>query len=151
MYGVLNNEEAMDSASIDCALDNVFLSEQRLFKQGYNDGLNDGRVSGCNNGFQLGIKNGATINKELGFYKGFITTWMALLDVADVSQLSSVHKTRSSLLMLIQMIDSVPRCEPQHKELHTHLANIRAKFRQICSLLNLSPSFDVGTVHGMSF
>jgi hypothetical protein len=37
----------------------------RLVGQGYDEGLTDGNVSGHQKGFELGISNGAVLNKEV--------------------------------------------------------------------------------------
>jgi hypothetical protein len=44
---------------------------------------------------------------------------------------SSAEKTKKNLLMLSNMIEQFPRNEPRNFDLHQHLANIRAKFRQV--------------------
>jgi flagellar biosynthesis/type III secretory pathway protein FliH len=128
----------------------------RIAKQGFQEGVIAGKVAGYEKGFVLGNKNGSTVNRELGCYSGFSLMWLMLLSnwsdtYSSYLNVSTANKARIVLQTLTEMINHFPRDDPHNETLQHQLANIRAKFKQVCSLLNVNPTFDVDATAGISF
>jgi len=52
---------------------------------------------------------------------------------------------------LKKMIVALPVNDPTNEELFDNLEKIRAKFRQVCSLLGVSTAYHGGGISGLSF
>ena len=96
-------------------------------KQGYQDGFNEGKLKGWNQGKQTGWTQGKLIGNEVGFYKGFVQTWLVCFKEKKVS---------AKLEALSKLLDQ--DWSDTTKDLTVKLQQIRAKFKQICSMLNVN-------------
>ena len=64
----------MSQKSISC-------SNSRFYDEGFKDGTQHGRLHGLIEGRALGKEKGFEMWEEVGFYLGFATAWMALLQM----------------------------------------------------------------------
>ncbi|XP_077622644.1 protein LTO1 homolog [Crocuta crocuta] len=100
-------------------------------------------------GRQYGTLHGAKIGSEIGCYQGFAFAWRCLLRGCATEKDSKKMKALESL---IGMIQKFPYDDPTYDRLHEDLDRIRAKFRQLCSLLNVQPDFKISVEgSGLSF
>ncbi|XP_051885303.1 protein LTO1 homolog isoform X3 [Pristis pectinata] len=120
----------------------------RFRGKGYEEGFIEGGELGETEGRRYGLANGAKIGSEVSFYKGFAITWKCLLQNNQDVKNSKRLKTLNSML---EMIHSFPYEDPTNDKLQEDLEKIRAKFKQICSLLNIQPTFHKEKAAGMSF
>ncbi|XP_055987934.1 protein LTO1 homolog isoform X2 [Sorex fumeus] len=128
--------------------DAIVMAEERFHGDGYREGFEDGSSLGLTEGRRHGAMQGARIGSEIGCYRGFACAWRYLLD----SGASEKDRKRKALEALEAMIQSFPYGDPTHETLHEDLDRIRGKFRQLCSLLNVQPDFNIRTEgSGLSF
>ncbi|XP_038662002.1 protein LTO1 homolog, partial [Scyliorhinus canicula] len=125
------------------------LPDDRFRGKGYQEGFTEGGHLGETEGRRYGLANGAKIGSEVSFYKGFAFTWKCLLQKNQDAQKSS--KRLKALNTLLEMVQRFPYEDPTYDKLQEDLEKMRAKFKQICSLLNVQPAFQNATAAGMSF
>lgn len=108
---------------------------QRKYRQlGFKRGYSLGEETGWREGYAYGVKKGATIAAEIGFYQGFVYAWINLLEKEDTHKKKKVTVLRD----LLNMTKEFPKTNVGSNE--EKLSRIRAKFKQINSLLNLDIS-----------
>ncbi|CAH3019501.1 unnamed protein product [Porites evermanni] len=133
---------------IDDAFDAAVFLEERFYEKGYQEGFHDGKIKGLQDGRQLGLLKGCEIGGEVGFYLGFVSLWL------EIQLESPDAKPRCVKLLetVKDMLLSFPINDPTNEEMFAKLEKIRAKFRQVCSLLGVSVEYHGGgNVSGMSF
>lgn len=116
----------------------IFMADDRHHVQGYQEGFEEGKRQGWYEGQNHGRIHGAKLSAEVSFYHGFATTWKNLL------QQDTQSKTRKQLKLLetlTGLIQTFPLEDPQHRNLEENMEQIRAKFRQVCSVLHISTDF----------
>jgi len=140
-----------ESNDLNDAFDSIVMVEDRFRLHGFNDGFREGHEAGKDEGFQLGSEQGAKIGMEIGFYSGFVSTWMKLLSEESIrNQLHLSDKAVLSVEKFSKLLDSFS--VDHHKTLDAQdMNNLRAKFKQVASLLNMSPSIDNSLSKWMSF
>lgn len=99
-------------------------------------------------GRRYGLANGAKLGSEVSFYKGFTITWKSLLQNNPDTKNSKRLKVLNSML---EMVHSFPYDDPTNDRLQEDLEKMRAKFKQICSLLNIQPTLHKEKAAAMSF
>ncbi|KAK7107107.1 hypothetical protein V1264_015082 [Littorina saxatilis] len=132
----------------DDFLEAIFMNENRCQDEGFLEGQADGRRKGLQEGFHLGCQKGCEIGTEIGFYLGFSQT--IKLNLLD----SSKNKDRvlKAVNNLNELIGSFPLTEAQHPSLQEQIQAVRAKFKQVTSLLGIQTQFSPGgVVQGASF
>ncbi|KAG5270725.1 hypothetical protein AALO_G00195840 [Alosa alosa] len=127
----------MDNVGDDL-FETIFMADDRHHIQGYHEGFDEGKQQGWHEGQNHGRIHGAKLSAEVSFYSGFAVTWKYLLQ-NDMN--SKARKQLKLLEMLTGLIQTFPLEDPQHKNLQENMEQIRAKFRQVCSLLHISTDF----------
>ncbi|XP_068169325.1 protein LTO1 homolog [Antennarius striatus] len=130
--------------------DSIFMSAERFRGEGYREGFERGTNRGLQDGRRHGASHGAKLSTEISFYYGFGTTWKCLLQHKTDLKSRKRLKAVESLLGLIQ---SSPHDDPYSEKLREDMEKLRAKFRQVCSMLNVPTDFKdyIKTSEGTSF
>ncbi|XP_064779130.1 protein LTO1 homolog isoform X1 [Oncorhynchus masou masou] len=118
--------------------DCILMADDRFRVEGYREGFGEGTRQGMIDGRKHGASHGAKLSMEVSFYYGFGITWKCLLQNNTDVKARKRLKVLESLLGLIQKF---PHEEPQYEHLQEDMEKVRAKFRQVCSLLNVPTDF----------
>ncbi|XP_017275048.1 protein LTO1 homolog [Kryptolebias marmoratus] len=118
--------------------DSILLADERFRGEGYQEGFEKGTSQGLKDGRRHGAAHGAKLSSEVSFYYGFAITWKCLLQHSTDNKSRKRVKALDTLLALIQ--DS-PLDDPQSVKLQDNTEKLRAKFRQVCSMLNVPTDF----------
>ncbi|XP_074479647.1 protein LTO1 homolog [Sebastes fasciatus] len=130
--------------------DSILLEDERFRELGYREGWEKGTLRGLDDGRRHGASHGAKLSTEISFYYGFAITWKCLLQHgADVKS----RKRLKVLETLLGLIQTSPHEDPQSLKLKEHMEKLRAKFRQVCSMLSVPSDFNayIKTPEGTSF
>ncbi|XP_018523588.1 protein LTO1 homolog [Lates calcarifer] len=141
MAGGSGNEDMFDS---------IFLADERFRGEGYREGFEKGTRQGLRDGRRHGASHGARLSTEISFYYGFAITWKCLLqNNTDVKS----RKRMKALEALLGLIQDCPHDDPQSAKLQENMEKLRAKFRQVCSMLSVPTDFKnyIKTSEGTSF
>ncbi|XP_049908276.1 protein LTO1 homolog [Epinephelus moara] len=141
----------MDGGSgYDDLFDNILLADEKFRSEGYREGFEKGTRRGLQDGRRHGTSHGAKLSTEISFYYGFAITWKCLLQHNTDAKSRKRMKALEALLGLIQ---NSPHDDPQSPKLPESMEKLRAKFRQVCSMLSVSADFNnyVKTSEGTSF
>ncbi|XP_078271655.1 protein LTO1 homolog [Rhinoraja longicauda] len=128
--------------------DSIVLADDEFRGKGYREGFIEGSQLGEIDGRKYGLANGAKLGSEVSFYKGFAITWKSLLQNNPDAKNSKRLKVLNSML---EMVHSFPYEDPTNNTLQEDLEKMRAKFKQICSLLNIQPTFQNEKAAAMTF
>ncbi|XP_074602564.1 uncharacterized protein LOC141856196 [Brevipalpus obovatus] len=113
-------------------LDDINLVEQRKFRQmGFTRGYSIGEEAGWRDGYSYGLRKGAQIAAEIGFYQGFVHAWIGILERDE----SSKQRKLLALRSLLELTRRFHRTNLHDEDCGKRLESIRAKFRQVNSLL----------------
>ncbi|CAH1790741.1 unnamed protein product, partial [Owenia fusiformis] len=134
------------SSNNDDIFHDIVMLEETFHKKGYVEGIEQGKESGVKDGFQLGYDKGKQIGIEIGTYAGFAKTWKAILEQDEQPK----EKALKTLKALIELVERFPS-DPATENLFEILDKIRAKFKQACSLLGVTPIAASGGPTGLSF
>ncbi|XP_072016118.1 protein LTO1 homolog [Amphiura filiformis] len=133
----------------DDFLDAIVMAEEEFQDFGFKKGFILGERSGFEQGRQTGHIKGREVGAEIGFYSGFATMWKSLLEKQQDKPRPRVKK---ALELLNVMIQEFPLDSPSHEGFWEDLKKIRAKFKQVASLLNVTiDASDGNTKPAMSF
>ncbi|XP_020567261.1 oral cancer-overexpressed protein 1 isoform X2 [Oryzias latipes] len=118
--------------------------------EGYQEGFEKGTRRGLQDGRRHGASHGAKLSSEISFYYGFAVTWKCLL------QQSTDDKSRKRVKALDAVLALIQNCnldDPQSEKLQDETEKLRAKFRQVCSMLNIPTDFRdyIKVAEGTSF
>ncbi|XP_015927903.1 protein LTO1 homolog [Parasteatoda tepidariorum] len=122
---------------INEVFDDITLAENRYQKIGFTRGFSLGEETGYKEGYALGLQRGAQIASEIGFYKGFAIAWMIVLEGEETAKLRKINALKS----LQEMTENFPHTNIQDDESVNKLIKIRAKFKQVISLLNVETEY----------
>uniref|UniRef100_A0A671QE51 LTO1 maturation factor of ABCE1 n=1 Tax=Sinocyclocheilus anshuiensis TaxID=1608454 RepID=A0A671QE51_9TELE len=128
-------------SSSDDLFDSIIMADDRFHDEGYQEGFVEGTRQGTIRGFFF---------FQVSFYYGFALAFKYLLQNSSDVQARKRLKAMESLIGLIQ---NFPYEDPQYEKLQEDMERARAKFRQVCSLLNVATDFKeyVSGSMGMSF
>ncbi|XP_070760779.1 protein LTO1 homolog [Enoplosus armatus] len=130
--------------------DSIVTADERFRGEGYRDGFERGTRRGLQDGRRHGASHGAKLSTEISFYYGFSVTWKCLLQHnTDVKS----RKRVKALEAVLHIIQQSPHDDPQSAELQKDMEKLRAKFRQVCSMLSVPTDFKdyIKTSEGTSF
>ncbi|KAG0216410.1 hypothetical protein BGX28_002880 [Mortierella sp. GBA30] len=107
-------------------LENMFVEFGREdgMAAGVRNGAIEGRVMGCEKGFEL--------SREVGYYAGCAHVWKA---IAQVDQERISEKTLKKINSLLALINSFPRQNQLDDDVIALLDRIRGKFKTVASAL----------------
>uniref|UniRef100_A0A3B5R5M9 LTO1 maturation factor of ABCE1 n=1 Tax=Xiphophorus maculatus TaxID=8083 RepID=A0A3B5R5M9_XIPMA len=127
-----------------------FFLTSRFRGEGYQEGFQRGTQRGLHNGWRHGASHGAKLSSEISFYYGFAISWKCLLERQSDDRSRKRLKALEALLNLTQKF---PLDDPQSVKLQEDTEKLRAKFRQVCSMLNVPTDFKdyIRTAEGTSF
>uniref|UniRef100_A0A8C1P8Q7 Interleukin-6 n=1 Tax=Cyprinus carpio TaxID=7962 RepID=A0A8C1P8Q7_CYPCA len=96
------------------------------------------------------VQRRSRLMHTVSFYYGFAQAFKYLLqNSSDIK----ARKRLKAIESLIGLIQNFPYEDPQYEKLQEDMERVRAKFRQVCSLLNVATDFKeyVSGSTGMSF
>ncbi|KAK9972571.1 hypothetical protein ABG768_025866 [Culter alburnus] len=134
----------------DDLFDSIIMADNRFHVEGYQEGFEEGTRQGTFEGQNHGRLHGAKLSAEVSFYYGFALAWKCLLqNNSDVKS----RKRLKAMESLIGVIQKFPYEDPHYEKLQEDMERVRAKFRQVCSLLNVATDFReyLSGSSGMSF
>ncbi|XP_016396288.1 oral cancer-overexpressed protein 1-like [Sinocyclocheilus rhinocerous] len=134
-------------SSSDDLFDSVIMADDRFHDEGYQEGFEKGTRQGTIEGRNHGRLHGAKLGAQVSFYYGFALAFKYLLQNSSDIKARKRLKAMESLIGLIQ---NFPYEDPQYEKLQEDMERACAKFRQVCSLLNLATEYVSGST-GMSF
>ncbi|KAM7423552.1 hypothetical protein PAMA_000077 [Pampus argenteus] len=142
-------EMAGGSGSEDM-FDSIVMADERFRGTGYREGFERGTRRGLRDGRLHGASHGAKLSTEISFYYGFGITWKCLLQHNTDAKSRKRLKALDALLGLIQ---NCPFDDPHSANLQEDVEKLRAKFRQVCSMLSVPTDFKdyTKTSDGTSF
>ncbi|XP_036442446.1 protein LTO1 homolog isoform X1 [Colossoma macropomum] len=137
----------------DDLFDSILMADDRFHVEGYREGFEEGTRQGTIEGRNHGRLHGAKLSAEVHnstTLQPHMVTWKCLLQNSEDVKARKRLKAVESLAGLIQMF---PYEDPQYENLQEDMERVRAKFRQVCSLLNVAADFReyVSGSAGMSF
>ncbi|XP_046844741.1 protein LTO1 homolog [Xenia sp. Carnegie-2017] len=118
------------SSRQDDMFDQIVFLEENSEKLGYHEGYKEGKLRGWMEGYESGLQQGKLVGNEIGFYEGFIEIWQGICQ-KDKNKKINMKLNALSNLLKQDWSDTTRDIMP---ELHT----IRAKFKQICSMLHVN-------------
>ncbi|XP_029354366.1 protein LTO1 homolog [Echeneis naucrates] len=122
----------------DDLFDSILLADERFRGEGYREGFERGTRRGLQDGRRHGASHGAKLGTEISFYYGFAVTWSCLLqNKTDVRS----RKRLRALESLLSLTQNSSHDDPQSMKLQEDMETVRAKFRQVCSMLNVPADF----------
>lgn len=118
--------------------DSILMADERFRGEGYREGYERGSNRGLQEGRRHGALHGAKLSAELAFYSGFAHTWKCLCqDNTDPKS----RKRVKALDALLSLLQQSPLDDPQSEKLKDDMDRLRARFRQVCSVLNVPADF----------
>lgn len=114
---------------------NVVMTEEINQQQGYEEGRESGRHQGFQLGYKLGWEKGAAVGSEVGFYAGFAKSLLEEM-TEDTEIKSRLIKTLEKIVVIAE---TFPLSDPHTVDLHTKLDQLQTKYKQVCSLLGMTP------------
>jgi len=133
----------MKMDDFDKAIEDILLSEDLCAKEAYVDGVKTGFELGMKEGYPHGYRKGSQIAAEIFAYKGFALAWLARIKYNsnqddDPESPSRSERQTQALEKLIILVDEYPR-QNIEDDLDRKLSELRNKFKQVCSILRVSP------------
>ncbi|XP_071113492.1 protein LTO1 homolog [Haliotis cracherodii] len=148
MASSTDHEKVSRNDDMDDLFHDVIMSEERSQGQGFREGRAEGEKRGLADGFSLGFEKGAAIGSEVGFYQGYVETLQEL----NTQEGTLKPRVQKSLQALAAMLSQFPVADVMNQTLFEDLERIRAKFKQVTSLLGISTSYGAqDKSKGMSF
>ena len=82
----------------------IYFCYRKYARVGFARGYSAGEEAGWREGFLFGLKKGAGLATEIGFYQGYTTAWLTLLEKQDQGKARKVQALKS----LLEMARSFP-------------------------------------------
>ncbi|PIK34759.1 putative oral cancer-overexpressed protein 1-like [Apostichopus japonicus] len=131
-------------------LDTVFMAEDRLQQDGYDEGYEVGRKAGLVQGQEAGRQKANQIGGEIGFYNGCVHVWIAVIQKEEV--LDGKERKLKALQGLKALLDGFQVHDISREDYWDNVTKIRAKFKQVSSLLKIPTEFiNKSAATGLSF
>lgn len=105
-----------------------------------------GEEAGWRDGYVFGVKRGAQIAAEIGFYQGFVHAWIEILEKEDEAK----QRKLIALRTLLEMTRQFPKTNLENQDTSQRLARIRAKFKQVNSLLKSDLNYSFNSSFNLS-
>ena len=133
----------MDATDINDVFDDITLSENKFTDIGFSEGFEAGKKQSYTDGDSLGRERGSQIGTEIGFYIGFVEEYRKQLE-KEATKTKKSEKIVSIITKLDSLLSEFPdyNCKEGFEE---KLEKIRATFKLLCSLLNISSEFNKHT------
>ncbi|XP_076323785.1 protein LTO1 homolog isoform X1 [Tachypleus tridentatus] len=119
-------------------LNDIVFADNRYRQMGFTRGFSLGEEAGWREGYTLGLQKGAQLASELGFYQGFVHAWITVLEKDETTKQRKLVALRS----LLEMTKSFPKTNVPDQDFVERIQKIRAKFKQVLSLLDINTSCD---------
>ncbi|KAJ6215447.1 hypothetical protein RDWZM_009947 [Blomia tropicalis] len=121
-------------ADFNDPLEDITFAEQRRHRQmGFTRGYSIGEEAGWRDGYIFGMRKGAQLSAEIGYYQGFAHAWITLLEREDVNK----QRKLNALNTLLEMTRAFPKANTlMEDDTIQKLARIRAKFKQVNALIH---------------
>lgn len=116
------------STSIDDIFESSLHLEDTHFKEGYEEGYSHGLVSGKEDARQLGLQMGFETGEELGFYRGCVDVWNAVIRV-EPTRFST--RLQSTVKQMEELVEKYPLLDPEDEHVQKIMDDLRLKFRVI--------------------
>jgi len=88
----------------------------------------------------FGIRKGAQISAEIGYYQGFVHAWISILEKEDIYK----QRKLTALRTLLDMTRNFPKTNLLEDDTIQKVGRIRAKFKQVNALINSGPDSGSG-------
>ncbi|KAG0040974.1 hypothetical protein BGZ82_003584 [Podila clonocystis] len=124
--------------STDLDLDDLVHLENMFVEFGREDGMAAGERNGAIEGRVMGCEKGFELSREVGYYAGCAQLWKSLaqMDPASISE-KSLKKINS----LLDLINSFPRQNQLDDDVIAILDRIRGKFKTVASALQTAERY----------
>ncbi|XP_072321208.1 protein LTO1 homolog [Eucyclogobius newberryi] len=118
--------------------DSIVMAEEIFHGEGYKEGYERGAHRGLQEGRRHGAMHGARLCAEVSFYHGFAVMWKCLL---QNNKDPRSRKRAKALEVLLCLLENSPLDDPHSERIKEDMDKLRAKFRQVCSMLNVPADF----------
>lgn len=99
---------------------------------GFTRGYSIGEEAGWRDGYIFGMRKGAQLSAEIGYYQGFAHAWIAILEQEDTNK----QRKLNALHSLLEMTRTFPKSNNLlEDDTIQKLARVRAKFKQVNALI----------------
>lgn len=99
---------------------------------GFTRGFSVGEEAGWRDGYIFGVRKGAQLSAEIGYYQGFSHAWIAILEREDTNK----QRKLGALYSLLELTRGFPKTNNLlEDDAIQKLARIRAKFKQVNALI----------------
>merc|ERR1739838_1260680 len=98
-----------------------------LIQSGFNAGFEHGKDTAEVDGYKTGLLQGKEISREIGFYKGFVSMLLLLVEKDD----GHSEKQKKLLEQLNALLADYSYDAHEFDNMQVRLGNIRSKFKQI--------------------
>lgn len=126
-------ERQMSESDCFDDLEESFIKEQE--SSGYDAGLAAGKRDGQQDGYSQGCEEGSKRGSEIGFYRGYTMTCIQLIESNSLRKTTKSTKILGKLNEVLRLVEDFPKTNETFCE--EKLSDIRTKFKQSTSLLNL--------------
>ncbi|KAF8941796.1 hypothetical protein BGZ47_007188 [Haplosporangium gracile] len=130
------NNEYEISKELD--LDALVHLENMFVEFGREDGMAAGERNGAIEGRVMGCEKGFELSREVGYYAGCAQLWKALAQ-QDPERIS--EKSLKKINSLLDLIDSFPRQNQLDDDVIALLDRIRGKFKTVASALQTAERY----------
>ncbi|XP_052890609.1 protein LTO1 homolog [Anopheles moucheti] len=129
----LNRAETdAEEGDINDVFEDIFLTEERIIGEHFDQGLADGRLEeSVREAEDYGFKKGAEIGQEVGFYTSIVN------EIATQPETAANEKAHSVLQEVLTALEKYPHANDPNIDLLHNLQQIRNKFRRLCALLKV--------------
>ncbi|KAF9172032.1 hypothetical protein BGX21_006444 [Mortierella sp. AD011] len=132
------NADASHELPVELDLDSLIHLENMFVEYGKEDGRAAGIRSGVIEGRVMGCEKGFELSREVGYYAGCAQLWKALAQL-DPERIS--EKTLKKVNSLLDLINSFPRQNQLDDDVIALLDRIRGKFKMVASALQTAERY----------